>query len=161
MKKLFLVLVCIVVVVVIAVAIGFYLLSRSADGMEKEAQAYIDANLPVIAASWDPAELVKRASPELMDVASKDQIAGLFAMFSQRLGPLREYKGSKGRVNVSFTFKKGRIITGAYSAQAVFEKARGLIECQLVKHGDRWQITSFRVNSDALARPPDNAATTT
>ncbi len=160
MKKLFTVLGAIVFIVVIVLAVAFFLLSRGAGGMEREAQAYIDTNIPRIVAHWDPAELVKRASPELMKVAPREKIEELFALFSQRLGPLREYKGSKGEANVSFTFKTGKVVTAAFSSQAVFEKAKALILCRIVKHGDQWQITSFRVNSDALVMPPEKGGTT-
>ncbi len=160
MKKLFTVLGAIVFVVIIALAVGFFILSRGAAGLDKEARAYIDANIPVIMANWDPAELIKRASPELMKVAPREKIEELFAVFAKRLGPLREYQGSKGEANISFTFKTGKVVTAAFSSQAVFEKAPALILCRIVKLGDHWQITSFRVNSEALVLPPEKGATT-
>ena len=140
----------IVAVFVVGVAVAFIVLSRSGTEIEKDAQAYIDANIPQIVTNWDAQELINRASPALLEVASKEQFTALFTTLSDKLGSLIEYKGSRGQTNMTLTINDGRVVTGTYEADAVFTKAPAVILCRIVRQGAAWTIEEFRVNSDAL-----------
>ncbi|OGT98671.1 MAG: hypothetical protein A2298_05280 [Gammaproteobacteria bacterium RIFOXYB2_FULL_38_6] len=95
-------------------------------------------------------ELINRSSPELLKVAPKEKMEELFNAFSKKLGSLKEYKGSKGQSNTSVTTQNGKVITGVYVAEAIFEKAPATIQFRIIKHDNQWQILEFRVNSEAL-----------
>ncbi|MCM2283485.1 MAG: hypothetical protein NDI81_01830 [Desulfobacula sp.] len=150
MKKIFVVLGGIFAVLIVVAVVGFFILNHFGTGLDEESKSYVDANLPQIVKNWDVQELIKRASPELIAIVPKEKIEKLFNVFSERLGPLKEYKGSNGQSNMSVTTQEGKVITGAYVAEANFEKAPASIQFRIIKHGDNWQVLEFRVNSDAL-----------
>lgn len=150
MKKFLTILGGIFVVLIVVVVVGFFVLNYFGTGLDEESKLYVDSNLPQIINDWGVEELISRASPELMKVAPKEKIENLFNAFSERLGPLKEYKGSNGQVNISVTTQKGKVITGAYVAEAIFEKAPATIQFRIIKHDNQWQILEFRVNSEAL-----------
>lgn len=152
MKKFFTVLGGIFAVLIVVAVGGILVLSYLGSGLDKESKSYVDANLPKILKNWDADELLQRASPELMTVAPKEQIEQLFTIFSDKLGPLKQYNASNGQSNLSFTTPEGKVITGAYVAEAIFEKAPATIQFRVIKHGDTWQVLEFRVNSDAMIR---------
>jgi hypothetical protein len=132
--------------------IGFFAFQYLGSGLDRDTKAYVDEVVPIIAASWNSKELVNRASPELLRVASKERIETLFDVFSKRLGPLKEYRGSRGEAKILLTLQQGKVITGAYVADAVFEKGPATIQIRTIWRDDRWQILSFHVNSDAFLR---------
>jgi len=51
---------------------------------------------------------------------------------------------------MSVTTQEGKVITGAYVAEAIFEKAPATIQFRIIKHDNIWQVLEFRVNSDAM-----------
>ncbi|MBT8763565.1 hypothetical protein KFV02_06420 [Desulfohalobiaceae bacterium Ax17] len=150
MKKILTVLGGIFVVLVIVSIIGFLILNYFGNNLDTESMAYVDENIPKIISAWDSNELINQASPELLQVMSKEKIEYFFKFFSDRLGSLKEYKGSKGKANIFITTGEGKVITAAYLAEALFEKAPSTIQIRIIKHDDKWQILEFRVNSDAL-----------
>ncbi len=150
MKKFFTILGGIFAVLIVVAVVGFFVLNHFGAGLDEESKTYVDSNLPRILTDWNADEMMNRASPELMKVAPKEKIEELFKVFSEKLGPLKEYKGSRGQSNVSVTTQEGKVITGSYIANAVFEKAPATIQFRIIKHDSQWQILEFRVNSDAL-----------
>jgi hypothetical protein len=68
----------------------------------------------------------------------------LFNMF-RRLGRLKTYNGSEGA-----TTESTNQITAKYTGAADFDNGSAQIELGLIKHGEQWQILSFRVNSRAF-----------
>ena len=150
MKRFFTILGGIFAFLIIVAVCGFIILDYFGTGLDEESKLYVDSNLPIIINDWNVNELFNRASPELLKVAPKEKIEKLFSVFSDRLGPLREYKGSSGQVNMSFTVNNGKVITALYIANAIFEKAPATIRFQIIKHKNKWQVLEFRVNSEAL-----------
>jgi len=150
MKKFFSILGGIFAVLIVAAVVGFFLLNHFGTAFDDESNSYVDSNLPQILENWDPEELINRASPELMAIAPNETIEQLFYVLSERLGPLKEYKGSTGESNIYATTDIGNLITitGAYVAEASFEKGSASIKFHLIKHGDNWQVIEFRVNPD-------------
>ena len=150
MKKFFTILGGIFAVLIFVAVVGFFILNHFGTGLDEESKSYVDSNLPQIITNWNVDELINRASPELMKVAPKEKIKELFNAFSERLGPLKEYRGSNGQANMSVTTQEGKVITAAYVAEAIFEKAPATIQFRIIKHENNWQVLEFRVNSDAL-----------
>lgn len=149
MKKLLMVLgiifICIIAIAVIGISIAAY----QGTQLDKSSKAYVDEVTPVIISSWDPQEILSRSSPELQEVVSQDKLEAMFKMFSEKLGALKEFKGSEGDSLVRFS-SKGKAVTASYIVQAAFEKADAKIKIGLVQHEGNWQFLEFRVNSEAL-----------
>jgi hypothetical protein len=149
MKKFF---VDLSVIFVCFIILGIVLMSRAAltgPKLDAESKAYVDRVVPSIVGSWDSKDLLSYASPELLKVAPLDQIDPLFEIAAQKLGKLKAYKGSKGGVSVNAT-PQGKVITAAYVAQAAFEKADATVRILVIKHGSKWQVLGFVVDSPAL-----------
>jgi hypothetical protein len=90
--------------------------------LDASSKDYVDKNIPLIVASWSKNELLKRASPQLLDAINEkpDQADRLFQGFA-KLGAMRSYDGSKGESTVSYTNKNGKVISASYIANAKFE----------------------------------------
>lgn len=149
MKKLFIILgvifLCIIVIGVIVFSIAAYHGTK----LDKSSKAYLDEVIPVIVSSWNSQELIYHASPELLKIMPRDKVDGMFKMFSEKLGGLKKYKGSKGDSFVNFS-SSGKVITASYVVQAAFEKADAEIKISIIQHNNKWQILEFFVNSEAL-----------
>lgn len=150
MKKFFTILGGIFAFLIVAAVIFFSITYYYGTGYDKESKLYVDLNLPQIIDNWKVEALTKRASPELMKVAPREKIEELFKVCSDKLGPMKEYKGSKGQSTIAFKAEKGKLITGAYVAEAIFEKAPATIKISIIKRNNDWQILEFFVNSDAM-----------
>jgi hypothetical protein len=134
------------------IILGIILMSRAAltgPKLDAESKAYVDRIVPSIVGSWDSKDLLSYASPELLKVAPLDQIDPLFKIAAQKLGKLKAYKGSKGGVSVNVT-PQGKVITASYMAQVAFDKADATVKILMIKHGRKWQVLGFVVDSPAL-----------
>jgi hypothetical protein len=54
---------------------------------------------------------------------------------------------------MSATTQTGKMISAQYSAKATCQKGEAMVKLGLIKHGDRWQILNFHVDSAALVPP--------
>ena len=147
----------IVVVALISLGAGAYLLFQHFGGhYDVESKAYVDRIIPLVCKDWNEGLVLQESSPELMKFIEKDKekFDKLFVWFADRLGPLKEYKGSQGEAVLSYTAKDGKILTGSYAVQADFEKGPADIQVRVVLHGDKWQILLFKVNSDRFLAGP-------
>ena len=144
MKKILMVVgaifICLILVGVIVLSGLYYFASR----LNKESKAYVDEVIPIIVSSWNSKELINHASPEFLQVVPAEEIESLFSMFSEQMGPLREYRGSTGRAKVSITAKR-KVVVADYLIKAVFERAPAKIEVRTILRDDKWQILGFRV----------------
>ena len=118
---------------------------RSLDASSKE---YVDNTVPMIVSSWSKDELLKRASPQLLQVISEkpDHLDSLFHGFA-KLGAIRSYDGSRGEANVSYTNKSGKVISASYTADVKFENGNAQIRVRLVQVSGSWQFLMFNVDS--------------
>lgn len=148
MKRIFTVLgvVFVLIVVVAGAFIGYA--AYSGTRLDHSSKAFVDTSLPAIAAVWSPDELLRRASPELKQVADAhpQQLRQLFKKFSA-LGRLEHYDGSKGESNMLYDATRGKRITAAYTANAVFEHPRAQFAVRLIRHAGQWQYLNFKVSS--------------
>jgi len=154
MRRSFLVSAAVSVALIVAAFIGLGAVTgygRQGD-LNKESKAYIDRVLPVIVSSWDRQELINHASAEFLRFNPPEMIDKWFGRFSQGLGCMREYCGSRGNARVDNSQVLGRITTAVYEASAVFEKAPATIQVAMILRGDKWEILEFRLHSDAFSR---------
>lgn len=133
-----------VAVVVIVGAIVFAAVKGPA--LDRESKQYAEATLPAIISQWDIQALQARTSPEFKAAVSDEVLEKLIRIY-QKLGKLKEYKGTNGQANVSLTLQQGTVISARYIANADFEAGPATITLDLIKHGDQWQILSLRIDS--------------
>ena len=139
----------VIAILLIGIFVTLFMLNRMAPQVQEDAQNYVDSNLPKIIQNWDSAELINRASPDLLKVASREKFAELFKMLSQKLGPLKEYRGSRGKISLTTSYR-GIARTGIFEAEAVFGQAPAAILCRLVWQHGAWKIEEFRVKPEVL-----------
>ncbi|MDA8163772.1 MAG: hypothetical protein M0017_01880 [Desulfobacteraceae bacterium] len=147
MKRFFTVLGGITAALVVLAAAAIFLAKYFRVDLDQESKSYVDANLPPIVGTWNPEELIKRSSPEFLQVTPPDKIEKLFGILSQRLGPLKEYRGSRGR-SKELMIGAEEVITGDYKAEASFANGPAQIDCRVIKHDGQWQILEFWVDSN-------------
>ena len=152
MKKLFIVLGSIFLGVIILGAIGIALVAIKGTALDKESKAYADSAIPAIVNTWSEKALLDRASPEFKKAVTIDQLDRLFRWFSI-LGQPQTCEPAEGQSLMSATSQTGKMISAQYTAKATFQKGEAHIKLGLIKHGDQWQISSFRVESEALVPP--------
>jgi hypothetical protein len=151
--KKYLAIVGVIALVAVALIVGFIGYSAyQGRALDASSKAYVDRNVPLIISSWSKDELLKLASPQLLNIINEkpDQIDHLFQGFS-KLGAMRSYDGSKGDSNVSYTNKDGKIVTASYIADATFENGNAQISVRLIQASGTWHFLLFNVNSSLFA----------
>ena len=53
---------------------------------------------------------------------------------------------------------KEKIISGKYTAKVRFESGPATVDVDVIKRDDKWFISSFVINSDALKSPPKQSS---
>lgn len=113
-----------------------------------ESRAYVDQAMVDITRNWDQAELVRRASPELLKHASPQQLSGLFRSFA-RFGNLIHYDGAQGKVIKTVVDTQGSEARAEYDATATFGNGPAHVIINLAKYDGRWMIEGFYVRGPA------------
>ena len=152
MKKFFIILGSIFLAIIVLGAIGIAFVAVRGNALDKESKAYADSAIPAIVTTWSEKELLNRASPELKQAATADQLDRLFRWISG-LGQLQKCEAAQGQALMSATTQSGKMISAQYTAKATFQKGEATIKLGLIRHGDQWQILNFHVDSPALVPP--------
>lgn len=111
-------------------------------GLQAESRAYVDQAVVDITRNWDQAELVRRASPELLKHASPQQLSVLFRSFA-RFGNLVHYDGAQGKVIKTVVDTRGSEARAEYDATATFGNGPAHVIVNLAKYEGRWMIEGF------------------
>lgn len=130
-------------------AINFWLLSTRGAALNQESKAYADAAIPAIVGSWSEKELLDRKSPEFSQSVTQQQLDQIFQKFSV-LGHLQKCEPAQGQ---SIMSAMTQTIKAQYAANATFDKGPAVVQLDLIKHDDQWQILGFFVRSPALEQP--------
>jgi hypothetical protein len=135
---------------VCAVAAVVFLLAYTYSAIRPGAMSFADDTIRTVFTSWDVSAYSSRASPELLQAAPTDQITPLFTKLSDTLGALRTYEGvQSGSVNRPLT---GPVdATASFVVTAQYEKGPATIRLEALRRDNRWQLTSWNVNSPALS----------
>jgi hypothetical protein len=137
----------IVLIVIGAIAAGVF--AYFGGNLDRDSKKYADEVIPLIVANWDASELKRRCSPEFKATVKEEDVDKLFRVL-QKLGKLKNYKGSRGQAYMAMTTQQGRLVTAQYVAQVDFESGPAELFLALIKHDGEWEITGFRVNSKTL-----------
>jgi hypothetical protein len=132
--------------IIVVVAIGAVFLIVKGLALDKESKEYADSSIRAVSETWDIKQFQDRESKEFRSATPEKDLEQLFTAF-RKLGKLKEYKGSTGQAMMSATTQRGQMTTAKYAANADFEAGPAVIEINLIKHGERWEILGFRVNS--------------
>jgi hypothetical protein len=146
MKKVFMVLGVVFAILVLLAGILIGYAAYTGSKLDASSKAYVDANVPPIISTWSTSELLGRASPELREAASNEQLSQLFGKLRQ-LGPLIKYEGAKGGTNTVVTAGSGKLITADYEASATFVNGPATIKIRLVQENGQWALLRFYVDS--------------
>jgi hypothetical protein len=111
-----------------------------------EGQAFVDAVIPAIAASWTADALIKRADPQFLEALPESKARDMIARLSQELGPVKKVTPQLATVgyNVGGWFGKG----AQYVSKLECERGRATLVVVVRKRGDEWRILGFWVNID-------------
>lgn len=112
--------------------------------LDRQSKAYVDAAIPAIITNWNEKQLLDRASPEFKQKVTKQQFDELFHKL-RGFGHLKKCEPAEGHVGTIATTQDTKQIGAEYSANATFEKGAAIIDIELIKHGDQWQIVGFFV----------------
>jgi hypothetical protein len=152
MKKFFIILGSIFLAIILLGAIGIAFVAVRGNALDRESKAYADAAIPAIVTTWSEKEVLDRASPELKQAVTTDQLDRLFRWVSG-LGQLQKCEPAQGQALMSATTQTGKIISAQYTVKATFQKGEAVIKLGLIKHGNEWEILNFHVDSPALVPP--------
>ena len=137
----------IVVLAAVFIGIGVY----QGNKLDKSSKAYVEANIRPMVSTWSKDELVKRASPQLLEIINKnpDQLDQLFKKLS-KLGALQSLGEPKGQSLIAYTNSTGKVISAAYTETAKFDNGNADISIRLVQVDGQWQLLLFNVNSPLM-----------
>ncbi len=150
MKKLLQILGGIFAVLIVVAVIGFVVIARKGNALDKESKEYVDRVTPEILSSLSKDKLFEYANDELKTSGTDEQFQKMFAYFG-KLGAFKKCGESKGQARIFVTPKTGERITGEYIAQADFEKGPATIKIATVKTQGKWYIWGFHIDSMVFA----------
>ena len=119
--------------------------------LNSSAVAFIDQELPKIAANWDPDVVLRNGTAEFSSAATKEQIDLLWAKFRQ-LGKLQSHDEPRGNVGAQAMSNGPSGTFGMYSVRADFEHGNADIKITLKRVGDGWKFYGFHINSDIFLK---------
>ena len=112
-----------------------------------ESEAYGRMAVSEIATTWNPRELLQRASPELFEKVREDAIPDLMKESAEAFGPLKTITRVTGVS--SWGFRSGSFrVESMVEVHARFHKRAGVVRCLLVKKAGEWRIAGLRVDSE-------------
>jgi hypothetical protein len=118
--------------------------------LDKESKVFVDTAVPAIVSGWDVAELRKRASEEFNNSVDYDDLMRYFAIL-RKMGSLREYQGSIGESQITFSLLSGVSITALYTASADCDEGTVKLELSLIKQNGMWRILGIKITPRELA----------
>jgi hypothetical protein len=133
-------------------------LARNGMALDSASKAYVKQSVVAITTNWNTNELWKRASPHLLQIATRRKVARLFAAAKYRLGALRDYRGSKGQALMSVVNAHIRV-SAQYIVNASFQRGDARLRVSVVKQDGRWMIEGFYIGAPTLTpRTPASQA---
>ena len=148
MKKILPIIGATVVILVLIVVsfVGYATYMRRT--LDASSKAYIDNLVPRIISTWSQEEIIREASPQLLQILhEKPELLDQQFREISKLGKLLNYGGANGSSNMSYTTNQGQLVTANYTASAKFENGDAQIGVRLVQISAQWQLLLFEVNS--------------
>ena len=117
-----------------------------------EADRYSAQFLSELGKNWEASVVEKHASKEFREQVSKKDLQTVLLLYKTKLGPLKtsgEFSASNIRAE-STTNDKYVLVTTR--ADADFEKGPGKVQFEVIRRGEKWQVLSFEIVSNALKK---------
>ncbi len=124
--------------------LGYRLFSAGKEVVEG-GQAYGDASLKAVAASWSPSELKTRMAKEVFEQNPEGAIDQVTVTLKEALGPIKPetIKSSMSGIEAKSSTETGSFILTQYRAEAEFEKGKGEVTMELIQRNGEWKIMKF------------------
>jgi hypothetical protein len=151
MKKFFQILggifLVLVVIVAVLIGVGIYQGTR----LDSSSKAYVEVNVKPVVETWSKEELLKRASPELIEILGKDpdQVDRLFTKLA-KLGALKSLSEPKGQAVISVKNDTGKVVSASYTETGEFENGHADFNIRLIQIDGQWRFLGFYVNSPIM-----------
>ncbi len=151
MKKFFQILggifLVLLLIVGVMVGIGVY----QGTHLDSSSKAYVETNVKPVVAAWSKDELLKRASPQLLEILDKDpaQVDRLFAKLA-KLGALKSLSEPKGQALVAVNTGSGKVVSAAYTESGEFENGHADFNIRLIQIDGEWRFLTFFVTSPIM-----------
>jgi len=151
MKKFFQILggifLVLVVIVAVLIGVGVYQGTR----LDSSSKAYVEVNVKPVVETWSKEELLKRASPELIEILGKDpdQVDRLFTKLA-KLGALKSLSEPKGQAVISVKNDTGKVVSATYTETGEFENGHADFNIRLIQRDGQWRFLGFYVNSPIM-----------
>jgi hypothetical protein len=123
MKKFFIILGSMFLVIIVLGIIGIMFVAMRGNALDKESKPYSDAAIPAIVTTWSQKELLDRASPELKQAVTADQLNRLFRWVSG-LGRLQKCEPAQVHALMSATTQTGKMNFGSVHGQGHVSERR-------------------------------------
>ncbi len=148
MKKVLTILGGVFLILLLGVAVFVGYAAYQGQALDASSKAYVEQNVPPIVSTWSKDELLKRSSPQMLEMARKnpEDLDRLFLRLS-KLGSLQSLGEVKGDSSVSYTTRDGKTVTASYVANARFEKGSARITVRIIQLSGNWQFLFFNVSS--------------
>lgn len=150
MEKSLGLLVVAVVALAAGIGIGYYGHGPASAGLGISSRDAAAAAVQAITAHWDPQELTRRQSVELVRTTTPDQVAGMFNTL-RPLGDLTGIQGCQGSARAVPTADGSEAVSADYTCAARYQAGAAQVEINLVKTDSAWQVSGFRVSSPQIA----------
>lgn len=148
MKALLMVIGAIFAVLFIVLAVIQRMTSDYRDG-----QSYADAAAVAIVSDWNEQAFLDRASPDLFQVTTREQIDSMFAQL-RGFGRMTKYGGCTGGSYTFYNIFPWKLTDTIYVARADFEHGSAQIRIRLVKRNGAWHILAFSVHGKENQESP-------
>jgi len=151
MKKVLAILGGVFLVLLLGIALFVGYAAHEGQALDASSKKYVEESVPPIFSTWSKDELLKRSSPQMLEVIRKNpqQLDRLFLKLSA-LGSLKSFSVTGGDSNVVYMTRDGKVTTASYVGRAIFEKGNAQIAVRLIQLSGNWHILSFRVSSPLL-----------
>lgn len=147
MKKFLIVLGGIFALIIIYIVITVAIVAIKGSKLDAESKKYVDEIMPKIINTWSGENLIRYASPQLLNTTNKLELKEQMNALYKQLGESKTYKGSKGEANISINNGTTKI-TAEYVCVFNFRDADIDVKVTLIKNTDTWQILSLNLNQD-------------
>lgn len=116
--------------------VAFGTLAIWSNSYAPEATSYLENSIRDIAKDWNQKELLKRATPDLLQGGGPDQLTAMFSALSP-LGPLKSIESSTGGTGFGYKPDLGHYIYANYLTVAHFANGDATIRTGLLRHCGR------------------------
>lgn len=149
MKQILIAFGCIFLVLVIVVVILISFATVKGKALDTESRVYVNKVVPIILEDLNKDKLFEYSSKELINSASTEEFDNFFVLV-KKLGEFKGAEDAVGGARISYMSNEDNNTTAQYKVNAEFETGQAVVSIGIVKRDEKWLITGFRIDSDAL-----------